>query len=498
MGPVLLVLFLTGLDLVWSDSSGDSCLESFSEGKQDFVLDLNDSVSSGATFLSSPNLSNLRDCKAACCRTLGCNLVLVQPGHRDEDTIHSCFLLNCVYQQEFVCKFSRKQGLVSYVTMGVQEALLTRRNQLEGDDDPPLARVSRDVKTQPLQTVTLSGIESWDKEGIADYKWILLDGDPAVVMERIDDEPYLLIVSNLERGQYIIELIVTDTSSQTGSATTTITVLSKEETEEYCLAPMKVGRCRAKFMRWYYDPETNDCKEFTYGGCKPNKNNYVRKEDCLQSCRDVPEQSHKESRRLNPVCDGHCLRTQFQCADGCCINAALECDDTPDCSDQSDEASCENYDKGFKTLQLWDDPNNKARCVEFPDTGSCRASFSRWYYDPESMTCMAFTYGGCGGNGNNFKSERDCLRYCTGISDRDIFDKSHLDPEAREAGSGSVEVAIAVFLGICILIVLAVIGYCYMKKKKASHRRQPNVNNSAVLNTEDTEHLVYNRTTKPV
>lgn len=65
--------------------------------------------------------------------------------------------------------------------------------------------------------------------------------------------------------------------------------------------------------------------------------------------------------------------------------------------------------------------------------------------------------------------------------------------------TGSAEVAIAVFLGICILVVLAVIGYCYLKKKRSSsRRRQPTVNNNAIATTEDTEHLVYNRTTKPV
>ncbi|PIO33984.1 hypothetical protein AB205_0123790 [Aquarana catesbeiana] len=69
----------------------------------------------------------------------------------------------------------------------------------------------------------------------------------------------------------------------------------------------------------------------------------------------------------------------------------------------------------------------------------------------------------------------------------------------EEGGSGSAEVAIAVFLGICILVVLAVIGYCYLKKKKSSsNRRQPPVNSTAIPTAEDTEHLVYNRTTKPV
>lgn len=42
-----------------------------------------------------------------------------------------------------------------------------------------------------------------------------------------------------------------------------------------------------------------------------------------------------------PVCSGSCQPTQFRCSDGCCIDGFLECDDTPDCPDGSDEASCE-------------------------------------------------------------------------------------------------------------------------------------------------------------
>uniref|UniRef100_A0A8C5R9G7 Kunitz-type protease inhibitor 1 n=1 Tax=Leptobrachium leishanense TaxID=445787 RepID=A0A8C5R9G7_9ANUR len=498
----LLLYLLAVLDLVRSDLTGDSCLQNFSKGKANFVLDLDASVTNGAIFLSSPTLFSARDCMAACCRSMGCNLMLVQQGGlEEEDTIHSCFLLNCLYKNEFVCKFVRKEGLQSFVSHDIYQEFQAWRSRLEGeegDDNPPLARVSRDVKVQPFQTVTLSGIDSWDKEGIAEYYWSLREGDPAVLLHQVPEEPATLEVSNLARGRYIIELVVTDTSEQKSTATVTITVLSKEETEEYCLAPMKTGRCRAKFMRWFYNAETNDCVEFTYGGCKPNKNNYVHKEDCLQTCRNVEAHVEKSPRRLEPVCDGHCQRFQFQCSDGCCIDGMLECDDTVNCDDGSDEASCEKYDHGYKTLLDLDVPNNKARCVEIPDSGYCRASFSRWYYDLESKTCMAFTYGGCGGNGNNFKSESDCMRFCTGISEDDIYEINRGGPEAHDSGTGSVEVAIAVFLGICILVVLAVIGYCYMKRKNGSRRRQPNVNTSAIPTTEDTEHLVYNRTTKPV
>lgn len=74
---------------------------------------------------------------------------------------------------------------------------------------------------------------------------------------------------------------------------------------------------------------------------------------------------------------------------------------------------------------------------------------------------------------------------------------------------GSVEVAIAVLLVTCIVVVTALLGYCFFKDQRKGlhryrHRRQhhhpqpPTPANSTVSTTEDTEHLVYNHTTRPL
>ncbi len=51
-----------------------------------------------------------------------------------------------------------------------------------------------------------------------------------------------------------------------------------------CTAPPKVGSCKARYKRFYFDPETEDCKEFVYGGCDGNGNNYVTIENCQDAC----------------------------------------------------------------------------------------------------------------------------------------------------------------------------------------------------------------------
>ncbi|XP_053553855.1 kunitz-type protease inhibitor 1 [Bombina bombina] len=493
-------------EVAWSQPLlNEACLDNFTKGKADFVLDLDDSVKTGAAFLGSADLHSSTECIQACCNTPGCNLALTQraPG-RGEDRIVSCFLINCVYEQEFACKFARREGFINYVTKDVYKNYVAQREHADGEDRPPIARAGPDVKVQPKKEVILSGIDSWDKEGINHYEWHLLNGDPSVVMQDdVSGQPDSIRLLDLEVGQYVFQLIVYDTAQQHSSATVTVTVLSEEQTEEHCLAPKKVGRCRGSFTRWWYNAENGNCEQFTYGGCKANKNNYLREEECNQACTNMPGPPGPLGRRLQPVCNGQCLATQFQCSDGCCIEAGLECDETPDCNDHSDEIACEKYDKGFKKLQTLDIPNNKARCVEFPETGGCRASFTRWFYDLETMQCLSFTFGGCGGNENNFHSQEECVHFCQGVTQNDVFGSvgSRLGGnDSLDGSTGSAQIAIAVFLGICILVVLAVIGYFVMKKRKSNtnRRRQPTPNSSPISTTEDTEHLVYNHTTKPV
>ncbi|KAJ9505793.1 hypothetical protein QJQ45_028064 [Haematococcus lacustris] len=53
-----------------------------------------------------------------------------------------------------------------------------------------------------------------------------------------------------------------------------------------------------------------------------------------------------------------------------------------------------------------------AVCFAKPNTGSCRASFVRYYFNVTTNTCQTFTWGGCLGNGNNFDSAQACKDKC--------------------------------------------------------------------------------------
>lgn len=44
--------------------------------------------------------------------------------------------------------------------------------------------------------------------------------------------------------------------------------------------------------------------------------------------------------------------------------------------------------------------------------GPCRAAMSRYAYNTATGQCETFLYGGCRGNGNNFKTLEECQETC--------------------------------------------------------------------------------------
>uniref|UniRef100_A0A8C6YTH4 Serine peptidase inhibitor, Kunitz type 1 n=1 Tax=Nothoprocta perdicaria TaxID=30464 RepID=A0A8C6YTH4_NOTPE len=448
---------------------GEACLDHFTTGMPDFVLDTDASVQNGATFLSSPQVHRGRDCVRACCKDPMCNLALVEqhPG-AGEDHIQGCFLLNCLYRKTFVCRFARKMGFLNYVKRNVYDAYLSMQERGFGGKVP---RAGRWVQARAAAALGTTSATS-SRGGLSGRDTIL--------------EEDQVEVSNLQMGIYVFQLTVTDTAQQQDFANFTILVLNSEQTEEHCLTPKKVGRCRGSFPRWFYNPSLQQCEPFIFGGCKPNKNNYLREEECKLACKNVK------------VCNGNCHPRTFRCKDGCCIDAYLECDETLDCADGSDEMYCEQYAREFNRLQKINITNEKGHCVDLPDTGLCTESIPRWYYNPFTEKCDRFTYGGCDGNQNNFGEEEECMKSCTGITSKPVYGTTlvicvHVPP------AGAFEVVIAVLLAICIMVVLVIIGYFFLKKRKNSRRRQPaTATNSTLSTSEDTTHLFYNGATKPV
>ncbi|TRY92465.1 hypothetical protein DNTS_028172 [Danionella cerebrum] len=488
MTPPLLWVLSTAAILLVSGSAAQEeklCKDNFTTGKEDFVLNTDESVKAGATFLSSLQVTRAEDCVSACCNDPNCNLALMEHGE-DPKSINVCFIFNCLYKQKKVCHFVKKKGFSNYLRKSVFNDYLEQKTT-DVEDKPPRAAAGQDRVVQPLEDVTLNGIESKDDKKIVKYEWEQVFGDPGAVMAK-DHFEDAVTVSNLLPGLYKFKLTVTDDAGQKGSAEVSVLVLTPEQSLHHCLVPKKEGPCRGSFPRWHYNAVTEKCEEFKFGGCKPNKNNYLALNECQNAC-DKVSVAHPSGRH-GPVvehnheeeCGVPCSPEQFTCANQCCIEKGLECDGEPQCGDQSDENDC-----------------TRPHCVDPPETGPCRASFTHWYYNPYERSCRPFNYGGCDGNLNRFNSEDICMSSCNTVTETDVFEK-RARFEKQESKNNTVPTVIAILLCIAIFILIVVIGFCLVKgkRKNKNKHQQVAINGRNINSYEDSEKLVYNSTTKPI
>merc|ERR1711962_869343 len=57
-----------------------------------------------------------------------------------------------------------------------------------------------------------------------------------------------------------------------------------------CFEPVSTGHCRAHFPSFHYNPLTETCDCFIFGGCAANGNKFTTLDECMNTCGVNPQQ----------------------------------------------------------------------------------------------------------------------------------------------------------------------------------------------------------------
>ncbi|KAM9841687.1 kunitz-type serine protease inhibitor A-like [Aulostomus maculatus] len=168
--------------------------------------------------------------------------------------------------------------------------------------------------------------------------------------------------------------------------------------EVVCTEAPETGPCRMEIPRYFYNPATQSCENFTYGGCDGNHNNFETEKACLQTCRpaDICEADPVEG---NITCLGYFPHFFYNSTSQTCEGFVY--------------GGCGGTGNNFETereCQLACQPNEL--CQAKPDPGPCKAFMPQYHFNSTSKMCEMFIYGGCLGNQNRFSTEEMCLEAC--------------------------------------------------------------------------------------
>ncbi|KRZ12822.1 Papilin [Trichinella zimbabwensis] len=202
---------------------------------------------------------------------------------------------------------------------------------------------------------------------------------------------------------------------------------------DVCKQPADKGSCRGNFQRWHFDYKEKQCKPFLYGGCLGNGNNFKSRNACEAKCMPetitkteptpstIPPTTTKSSttkiptvlslnRCFHPLDAGTCgkniQRWYYDDVEEKCKPFVY----TGCGGNGNNFATKEDCNQNCPTETTTQMPRNP--CMHPKDPGPCNEHHQRWFFDSASQSCQQFIYGGCGGNGNNFKSHSMCTAKC--------------------------------------------------------------------------------------
>ncbi|KAK0132891.1 Tissue factor pathway inhibitor [Merluccius polli] len=147
-----------------------------------------------------------------------------------------------------------------------------------------------------------------------------------------------------------------------------------------CHLDQDPGPCRGLVTRYVFDRVSQECRQFYYGGCYGNANNFRSESECQSKCQN-PAKTTKQ-----PVAEVR--------------------------DPEPTKVSEIRLSRIMVTPAVFKAPSY---CALPTEEGPCQAREPRFAYDPLTQTCSKFRYGGCGGNQNNFRRRKMCMRICMNV-----------------------------------------------------------------------------------
>ncbi|CAK9304525.1 unnamed protein product [Gordionus sp. m RMFG-2023] len=215
-----------------------------------------------------------------------------------------------------------------------------------------------------------------------------------------------------------------------------------------CLQNQDAGPCSNYTLKWHYNQVNQRCRQFYYGGCVGNKNNFDNEYECQRACIQIKQDVGHHTPVIGPpppkvtqaptvemdsfVCD---LKTEA----GPCRDFSIKW--TFDSGTESCRrfyyGGCKGNDNRFDTeehcknacslpikyVQRRQEQENVV-CNLALKSGTCNEVHLRYYYNSYRQKCQAFKYTGCDKNENHFLSRVECERKCGTFKDQDVCQMS--------------------------------------------------------------------------
>eukprot|EP01083_Nonionella_stella_P171913 588376_1 len=205
-----------------------------------------------------------------------------------------------------------------------------------------------------------------------------------------------------------------------------------KERAEICNLPKLAGPCKRYFIKFYFDSTKQVCNAFVYGGCGGNENRFGSSQECASRCNIATETNPiQDICRLSPDtgrCRGSFPRFFYDSGTqkcetfkyGGCGGNKNRFQSEKECSNKCN--GVQSKSQPSTTAEPYGTTALTTRDIDFcrlpSQTGRCRGAFPRFFYDSGTEKCETFNYGGCGGNQNRFRSQKECSNKCGGVKSK--------------------------------------------------------------------------------